>query len=120
MALSPRALNVFAFANALVSVLSCGGGPSPCSWTTCRLEWRNDWSPSVPSGHCVNQHRNGHHITSTHNGEGSCPSPSPCSPQTQYKTLCKFGLITLDNLFETSYHWVLMKRCQKIFLSSRL
>lgn len=101
MALSPRVLSVLVLANSLGSVLSCGGGPKPCSWTTCRLEWRNDWSPSVPSGRCVNQRRNGHHITSKHNGKGSCPSPSPCSPRTQSRTLCKFGLINLGKSLET-------------------
>lgn len=93
-----QVFSVLVFANAFDSVLSCGGGPQPCSWTTCRLEWRNDWGPNVPSGHCITQRRNGHHITSNHNGKGSCPSPSRCSPQTQSRTLCKFGFFTLGLL----------------------
>lgn len=90
----PRLLSVLVLANALVSVLSCGGGgPSPCSWTTCRHEWRNDWGPGISQGRCVNQRRNAHHITSSHSGSGSCPSPSGCSPQTQYRTMCKYSIV---------------------------
>lgn len=89
-----RLLSVLVLANALVSVLSCGsGGPSPCSWTTCRHEWRNDWGPGISQGRCVNQRRNAHHITSSHSGSGSCPSPSGCSPQTQYRTMCKYSIV---------------------------
>lgn len=86
----PQTLGVFVLANVLGSVLSCGGGggPSPCSWTTCSSEWRNDWGPGISQGRCTNQHRNAHHITQSHSGSGSCPSPTSCSPQTQYRTMC--------------------------------
>ena len=41
------------------------GKPAPliCFWKECDgYEWRNDWTPGIPSGSCVNQHRNGHHV----------------------------------------------------------
>ena len=94
----PRLLSVLLFANALGGVLSCGGGsdpsppppPPPCSWQTCSHQWRNDWGPGISTGQCVNQHRNAHHIYSTHHGSGSCPASSSCSPSTQYRTMCKY------------------------------
>ena len=88
MALS-EILGILVFVNIFSSVLSCGGGPSPCSWTTCRHEWRNDWSPGIATGQCTRQRRNAHHITQSHGGKGSCPSPTHCSPSTQYRTKCK-------------------------------
>ena len=87
----PQVLVVLILANALGSVLSCGGGggPSPCSWSTCRSEWRNDWSPGISTGRCVNQRRNAHHIYTSHSGSGSCPASTNCSPQSQSRTMCK-------------------------------
>lgn len=85
-------LGILLLGNALSSVLSCGGGggpPPPCSWTTCRHEWRNDWTPGISTGQCVNQHRNAHFITTSHSRSGSCPAPSHCSPSTQNRRMCK-------------------------------
>ncbi|CAH3025007.1 unnamed protein product [Porites evermanni] len=87
MALS-EILGILVFVNIFSSVLSCGGGPKPCSWTTCRHEWRNDWSPGIATGQCTRQRRNAHHIPQSHSGKGSCPSPTHCSPSTQYRTKC--------------------------------
>ncbi|KAJ7392966.1 hypothetical protein OS493_008210 [Desmophyllum pertusum] len=84
------------------SCLSCGGGGGsrpPCSWQTCQPEWRNDWGPGISQGRCVNQRRNAHHIYSSHSGSGSCPSPSSCSHQTQYRTMC-----SCTNAFSCPFH----------------
>ena len=88
----PRLLSVLVLANALSGVLSCGGSspPPPCSWQTCRHEWRDDWNPGISTGECVNQRRYAHHAYDTHQGSGSCPAPSPCSPLTQHRTMCKY------------------------------
>ena len=99
----PRVLFVLVLANTLGGVLSCGGGgggpPPPCSWQTCRHEWRNDWGPGISTGHCVNQHRNAHHVYDTHQGSGTCPASSSCSPSTQYRTMCKYdsGSVPLEH-----------------------
>ena len=76
----PQVLGVLILANTLSSALSCGGGspPPPCSWSTCRSEFRDDWAPGVSPGRCVNQRRYTHHVYGTHHGSGSCPAPSPC------------------------------------------
>jgi len=69
------------------SALSC---PPSCSWTTCRHQWRNDWSPSnPPQGRCIEQGRRAHHIYSRHNGKGRCPASQNCSPASQRRRLCK-------------------------------
>lgn len=99
----PRVLFGLVLANTLGGVLSCGGGgggpPPPCSWQTCRHEWRNDWGPGISTGHCVYQHRNAHHIYDTHQGSGSCPASSSCSPSTQHRTMCKYnrGSVPLEH-----------------------
>lgn len=94
MALARRVITVLVLANALNVVLSCGGGgggpPPPCSWKTCRHEWRNDWGPGISTGQCVRQHRNAHHIYQDHSQSGNCPASTPCSPSTQYRTMCKY------------------------------
>lgn len=88
----PRLLSVLVLANALSGVLSCGGSspPPPCSWQTCRPEWRDDWNPGIITGECVNQRRHAHHAYDTHRGSGSCPAPSPCGPLTQHRKMCKY------------------------------
>lgn len=101
-----RLLSVLVLVNALCGVLSCGGGspPPPCSWQTCRQEWRDDWNPSISTGLCVNQRRYAHHVYSTHHGSGSCPATSPCSHSTQHRIMCKYDsrqfflIITLKTL----------------------
>ncbi|XP_031554183.1 sushi, von Willebrand factor type A, EGF and pentraxin domain-containing protein 1-like [Actinia tenebrosa] len=61
----------------------------PCSWTTCRHQWRNDWRPSnPPQGACVNQRRDAHFIYTRHKSTGSCPSSRGCSHSSQWKKLC--------------------------------
>ena len=103
----PQLLSVLVLANALGGVFSCGGSspPPPCSWQTCRHEWRNDWAPGISTGHCVNQHRNAHHIYSEHHGSGSCPAPSSCSPSTQYRTMCKYSIRSVPSThFVDVYH----------------
>ncbi|KAJ7392910.1 hypothetical protein OS493_008148 [Desmophyllum pertusum] len=50
-------------------------------------------------GRCVNQRRNAHHIYSSHSGSGSCPSPSSCSHQTQYRTMC-----SCTNAYSCPFH----------------
>lgn len=86
-----QVLRMLLLANTLGFTMSCGGGggPKPCSWTTCRLEWRNDWGPGISTGRCVYQQRNAHHITSSHSGSGSCPASTHCSPSTQSRTMCE-------------------------------
>ena len=85
-------LSVLVLANALSYVLSCGGGSPPpaCSWTECRNEWRNDWSPGIPSGQCIEQTHRAHQTYNSHQGSGSCPTPVPCNPLSlQYRLACK-------------------------------
>ncbi|KAL9972527.1 hypothetical protein ACROYT_G018850 [Oculina patagonica] len=94
-----RVLTVLVLANAFNVVSSCGGGGGPCTWTTCRHEWRNDWSPGISQGRCVQQRRNAHHITTTHGGSEPCPPPTHCSPRTQHRTMCscKYALCYLGS-----------------------
>ena len=71
---------------------ACGGGspPPPCSWTVCRIEYRDDWAPPKSQGRCVEQVRRAHHINNQHHGSGSCPAPQPCNPiEAQHRLHCK-------------------------------
>ena len=61
-------------------------------WKECDgYEWRNDWTPGIPLGSCVNQHRNGHHVYVDRQGPWRkwCPSPIYCLPTEQHRKKCK-------------------------------
>ena len=121
----PRVLKVFVFANILGVVLSCGGGspPPPCSWTVCRIEFRDDWAPPISQGLCVEQIRRAHHINNQHHGSGSCPAPQPCGfIQPQNRLFCKYdinykslfygnlGPKTLVSYNAISRSWIVVRR----------
>ncbi|KAL9981684.1 hypothetical protein ACROYT_G010424 [Oculina patagonica] len=94
-------LTVFVLANALDVALSCGGGspPTPCSWTVCRSEFRNDWAPGGQQGKCVEQIRRAHEVNNPHHGSGSCPAPQPCGyvpPQHRLYCSCRSGTCALE------------------------
>ena len=62
-----------------------------CTWKYCKgTEWKDDWTPSIPTGKCVKQHRNVHVLYGYKKYNFFCPPPMPCIPlSTQYRTVCK-------------------------------
>ena len=67
--------------------------PPTCSWRTCQNDWKDDWSPSLQPESCVNQKREAHHTYTSYTGTRTCPTPTPCSPQTQSRTMCKWSTV---------------------------
>ena len=61
----------FFFCLLKIVILSDFSFSCPCSCTTCRHEWRNDWNSGIATGRCTQQRRNSHHITQSHGGKGS-------------------------------------------------
>ncbi|XP_020898704.1 sushi, von Willebrand factor type A, EGF and pentraxin domain-containing protein 1 isoform X2 [Exaiptasia diaphana] len=96
---APRALLLLGVAVVQLFNLAWSCPPS-CSWTTCRHEWRNDWSPrSSPQGRCVEQWRRAHIITHRHNGKGRCPSSQHCGHASQRQRLC-----SCKNTYSCPFH----------------
>ena len=63
-----------------------------CLWSECRgQEWRNDWTPGITTGTCVNQQRIGHPLYESHKTPWvkRCPAPIACMLQTQHRKMCK-------------------------------
>ena len=88
------------------------GKPAPliCIWKGCDgYEWRNEWTPGIPSGSCVNQQRQRHpvYVDRQYSWRKWCPSPIYCLPTEQqrkkstrpvYISMLIFPLFTTDSL----------------------
>ena len=93
---------------AVLLIQSCGSKPSPCSWTTCRREFREDWVPPAEKGRCVEQFRFSHFKTLVRHGSGTCPAPQPCKEkQRQHRLKCKLTLTSYTLRVVNSFYFLL-------------
>ena len=70
-----------------------------CKYKVCDgYEWKDDWSPSISKGQCVQQIRTGHPKYKTKTAVVCIPIP--CFPSIQTRTKCKYCMIFLRNGIE--------------------
>ena len=63
---------------------------SSLSYHCSGYEWRNDWTPGIPQGQCVNQIRKVHH---SYTFKYEWLVPSACVPLTQKRTMCEYSVL---------------------------
>ena len=65
-----------------------------CKYKVCNgYEWKDDWSPGISKGQCVQQIRSGHPKYKTKTAIVCVPIP--CFPKIQSRTMCKYCMVNL-------------------------